>query len=991
MSQLEHITPEQVAQYGVVAAPDRLIGKPQDNKAVFDRLVRELVTVVVNAIIDKTNELLAAESVREENEQDRVAAEEARVSAETERIAAEEAREEAEETRQTNELHRENQEQYRQENELARQEAEQQRADETAGIVAQATQQAELAAQAAQSVTDMARTAESWAVGGTDTREGEDTDNARYWAGLAQIGASGDYDLHVEALGAVGDGNTDDTTAIQNAITFAVERHIPSLSFSNGKTYRITAPLNVPGAISIYGNNATIRCEVASGLILTASGSLGDELPLGADVTAQMGDESNITIQTGQPHGCAVGQIVILQSQRDAMSEDSGEFWCGTPTGSVNTTQYAEVLAVNKVLSETQLSCSGGLVYPYYLANREEGVDTSQQSGQKEHSTLRQVHFLSGFSIQDLNIECYGQGSRFIDNTISLHLCADSTVKNVRIKKHGGNGRGFILSNCFNCKFVDCVVDAYETSYDDYLDAQLSDNHFCFISCWYCAAEGCASYHGGQSFDITYGKAPTGATSVACPSLFIAIRGCLIHQAMSNAATNHSGAYGCMYENCRFTNFGRGLSVRSPNTLIHGCTFSAKTSPDQLDKYYYAITISEPTSFGTRIENCVFSSSAGVAIFPGNSNLSSPPNRKYKGISISGNVFLGVTRRAIYVEYPNMSWVYENGVNTGPYTEYAKKLLGITVSDNLFLKCGNGQVQSLCYVEALSNGVSFLRNRFAQCQASNLISVARTNTDIRIMDNTFHDCSCTAGYSYFDTLSDSNAYNKDLDANLLTRNVYAGNSSTEAGFKLGNSSDQNSRLDLLRTSGDTVGALYSNFDSTAPGWVGWRGKLTKGSEHFSMIVAGVNSFLAESIRFRPATDNTRYLGSADYRWKDIYCASATINTSDRNQKTDIVDVPNEVLDAWGKVRYKRFLFSDAVEKKGEAARYHIGLIAQDIQEAFSTAGLNAEDYGLFCADTIVDENGQEKNVLGIRYSEALALECAYIRRRLDSSIFYQNI
>ena len=58
MGQLEHITPEQVAQYGVVAAPDRLTGRAQDNKAIFDRLVRELVALVVYDIIERSNELL---------------------------------------------------------------------------------------------------------------------------------------------------------------------------------------------------------------------------------------------------------------------------------------------------------------------------------------------------------------------------------------------------------------------------------------------------------------------------------------------------------------------------------------------------------------------------------------------------------------------------------------------------------------------------------------------------------------------------------------------------------------------------------------------------------------------------------------------------------------------------------------------------------------------------------------------------------------------
>ena len=200
MAQLEHITPEQIEQYGVVAAPDRLTGKARDNKMIFDRLVRELVAVVVNDIIDKTNELLTAEDVREENERNRVAAEnlrvqaeklrvqaeQARVTAENERVqaeanrvAAELLRVKAEQLRASAEQSRVQAEQGRVTAEQAREQAEKDREDTTNGIVAQAT--------------DQAKTAESWAIGGTGTRPGEDTNNAKYWAGQAENAAGGSY------------------------------------------------------------------------------------------------------------------------------------------------------------------------------------------------------------------------------------------------------------------------------------------------------------------------------------------------------------------------------------------------------------------------------------------------------------------------------------------------------------------------------------------------------------------------------------------------------------------------------------------------------------------------------------------------------------------------------------------------------------------------------------------------------------------------------
>jgi len=49
---LTKITEQQLEQKGVIAAPDILTGTASENKAVFDRLVREVVTTVVNHLID---------------------------------------------------------------------------------------------------------------------------------------------------------------------------------------------------------------------------------------------------------------------------------------------------------------------------------------------------------------------------------------------------------------------------------------------------------------------------------------------------------------------------------------------------------------------------------------------------------------------------------------------------------------------------------------------------------------------------------------------------------------------------------------------------------------------------------------------------------------------------------------------------------------------------------------------------------------------------
>lgn len=79
------------------------------------------------------------------------------------------------------------------------------KASETAasGSASQASAAAAAAAQSAASVDGINKTAQSWAVGGTGTRPGEDTDNAKYWAKKAQAVVGGDFATKVEAQGYV--------------------------------------------------------------------------------------------------------------------------------------------------------------------------------------------------------------------------------------------------------------------------------------------------------------------------------------------------------------------------------------------------------------------------------------------------------------------------------------------------------------------------------------------------------------------------------------------------------------------------------------------------------------------------------------------------------------------------------------------------------------------------------------------------------------------
>jgi hypothetical protein len=134
-------------------------------------------------------------------------------------------------------------------------------------------------------------------------------------------------------------------------------------------------------------------------------------------------------------------------------------------------------------------------------------------------------------------------------------------------------------------------------------------------------------------------------------------------------------------------------------------------------------------------------------------------------------------------------------------------------------------------------------------------------------------------------------------------------------------------------------------------------------------------------QFYPNSDNARDLGIISKRWDDVYATNGTIQTSDRNEKQDIdvlSDAEQRVAVA-AKGLLRKFRWRDAVEEKGDEARTHFGIIAQDLQAAFAAEGLDAGDYAMFIHTTWTDEEtGEERSRMGVRYSELLAFIIAAI-------------
>jgi len=259
------------------------------------------------------------------------------------------------------------------------------------------------------------------------------------------------------------------------------------------------------------------------------------------------------------------------------------------------------------------------------------------------------------------------------------------------------------------------------------------------------------------------------------------------------------------------------------------------------------------------------------------------------------------------------------------------------------------------------------------------------------------------------TITWNEAVNIDNSGNLLVATTST--SIADDGFRYNASSGW---LGVTRNAGQ---CLYLNRrtsdgnildfrkDNSTVGSIGTLG----GHTHF----AGTSSALRiVGNEFRPCDqagnikDNAIDLGGSNRRFNDAYITNGVTTGSDFNDKQNIETLSDaEVRVATAcKGLLRKWKWKSAVAEKGDNARTHFGIIAQDLQDAFTAEGLDAGDYAMFMSNTwwekeisvdavVADEaNGieakdaytyidtkdeategyTEKTRLGVRYSELLA-------------------
>ncbi len=109
-------------------------------------------------------------------------------------------------------------------------------------------------------------------------------------------------------------------------------------------------------------------------------------------------------------------------------------------------------------------------------------------------------------------------------------------------------------------------------------------------------------------------------------------------------------------------------------------------------------------------------------------------------------------------------------------------------------------------------------------------------------------------------------------------------------------------------------------------------------------------------------DNAIDLGDAGSRFRTIFAATGTINTSDAREKTPVTPLTADELTAAAQIAASvgTYQWLHAVEEKGAGARHHAGLTVQRAIEIMEANNLNPFDYGFICYDSWQGEEAGDR-------------------------------
>lgn len=353
----------------------------------------------------------------------------------------------------------------------------------------------------------------------------------------------------VEDFGAKGDGVTDDTAAIQAAFNNAAKAPVEF----RARTYKVSATLNIPSGLRVYGNGATlVGTKRLTALLKLTGAPNGVETP-----TVGTMDSGATTITTSGGHGLVAGELFRLVGQRQIASSDApADDRLGMATGNTNGPWAGEYLEVREVLSPTQFTTASGLIFNGYRADKSQ--ETHPQA--RERTTINKMQWHTGSVVAGFTLR-----GDFLD-TIRADYCRDLVVADIRDERTGTSGAFVQFTGSYRC-----AVTGSRTGYPNARPSTVQyyeRNLVMIVSSQACVVDDCKSTGGGQVVDGSYLR------SYMIPCIAPVVRNCNFTGFEDNGVTMHPGVWGAVIEDndLRVGHTGgevaSGIGCRAPYSTI---------------------------------------------------------------------------------------------------------------------------------------------------------------------------------------------------------------------------------------------------------------------------------------------------------------------------------------------------------------------------------------------------------------------------------------
>lgn len=806
--------------------------------------------------------------------------------------------------------------------------------------------------------------------------------------------------VNVRDYGAVGDGISDDTEAIQAACDHAGALGFALIVFPHG-SYKVTERIALPGNCSVNGFGSRILCSSAGGAFFVEGGGLGTQIALGANATSR-----DTTLTTVSAHGLSAGDMALLWSQRDSLSEAAGDWRLGYHQGLK--CYFAEPVSIQAVPSTTTVSLANGLIFPGYR------TDAMQDTGSgRTAATLAKLNFAENVTIRNFVIDHDGSGSA-ISAQYAKNFVVDNVVVNTGTSLNGVSG--ISLFACYGVRINGVSVFGDKTQ-----QIETGDENFWrwsavdVSSCWYVVVDDCHYGNVANGTDFTFYE------NYWC-SMFCAMRNSFVVDATAVPSTSHPGVYANEFSDNTFVNCRTGLTIRSRAARITGNEFTKSKPSEEDDERAIILQSSAIDSIvsGNRISGYYVgiedhAYSAGVGMLEAHRNIYTQNVIKNVKVGIAlttgpqGNV-----DKVASIVTNNQIEFETNAVQCRQWRHglcvYGNYLRGVATSDGTLPVC--------FYVSSDSTSHKFFNNLVENAR---LYTLTGGRTSSYYGDEVF-DGNNNILFGYDIVVGNTTGYLNNSNYPKVG-SLYNKVRISQSGSTVSVGGYPAAALLGLEYAGGPIFGMVSTDGTGFPSINFYDGSLSiKASvqygftaDRLNLAVSSGGGWFISSGSFSPQADNTLSLGIGSNRVSEVFAATAAINTSDSRVKSSVASASDTLLDAIGAIPIHTFQFTDAVEKKGsDTARFHAGVIAQEVASAFQAKGLDASRYGLFCYDTwqdeyekvevvdqpeVLNENGEvvspavthtEQRLVtaagdryGIRYEELLMLECARLRRELQ--------